>query len=137
MGVRKARPYAGPQRAPQAKSPAVACDGPLTSREVRMLHAMLAQLPQADRPLHLTDEQLRAAFDRHRRLRMPPWADGAAIRAIYAEARRLTAATGVPHEVDHVIPLLGARVSGLHVETNLQILTRDANKRKLNRHEGA
>ena len=137
MGVRKARPYAGPQRAPRAKPVAAAGDGLLSARDVRALHAILAQLPPADRPFQLTEEQLRMAHERHRRLRMPPWADDAAIRAIYAEARRLTAATGVQHEVDHVIPLLGARVSGLHVETNLQILTRDANKRKLNRHEGA
>jgi hypothetical protein len=71
---------------------------------------------------------------REQRLRnaMPPWADPEAIKAIYAEAARLTAETGVRHEVDHVIPLQHDRVCGLHVETNLQVLTRSANARKGN-----
>lgn len=67
--------------------------------------------------------------------RTPPWADLAAIEAIYAEAHRLTQATGVPHHVDHEIPLQGRRVSGLHVQGNLQILTGAENSRKHNRFE--
>jgi hypothetical protein len=72
----------------------------------------------------------------HERLRkaMPPWTDGEAMRAIYLEARRLTAETGVPHEVDHEVPLLGKAVSGLHVEYNLRVVTRTVNRRKSNRH---
>lgn len=35
--------------------------------------------------------------------------------------------------VDHVIPLQGALVSGLHVEYNLQYLTRSQNAAKKNR----
>ena len=46
----------------------------------------------------------------------PPWADKAAIKAIYALAR----ATGM--HVDHEIPLKGKNVCGLHVETNLQLM---------------
>jgi hypothetical protein len=55
----------------------------------------------------------------------PAWADLDKIRAIYA---------GCPegHQVDHVIPIRGRRVSGLHVEGNLQYLTNTENKRKLN-----
>lgn len=67
--------------------------------------------------------------------RTAPWADQAAIRAIYAEAQRLTAVTGVPHHVDHDYPLQGELVSGLHVETNLQILTGAENSRKKNHFE--
>lgn len=63
----------------------------------------------------------------------PPWADVRAIQAFYAEARRLTRETGIPHEVDHVIPLQGAAVSGLHVHTNLRVVTRMENRMKSNR----
>lgn len=49
----------------------------------------------------------------------PPWADLAAIRAVWAESRRLTAATGVQHSVDHVVPLVHPLVCGLHWHGNL------------------
>ena len=58
------------------------------------------------------------------------WSDLEAIEAVYAKARHLTKVTGVPHEVDHYYPLQGKLVSGLHVETNLQVLTRRANQIK-------
>jgi hypothetical protein len=61
---------------------------------------------------------------------IPSWADHDKIAAIYLEAARLTIATGVPHEVDHIVPLQGKNVCGLHVENNLQVLTRAANLRK-------
>ena len=67
--------------------------------------------------------------------RTPPWVDFAAIRALHAEAHRLTEATGTPHHVDHAIPLQGERVSGLHVHTNMQILTASENSRKRNHFE--
>jgi 5-methylcytosine-specific restriction endonuclease McrA len=63
----------------------------------------------------------------------PKWADQDAIRAVYAEAARLTTETGVRHEVDHVYPIQGKTVCGLHCEANLQILTKTENIRKHNR----
>jgi hypothetical protein len=63
----------------------------------------------------------------------PRWADENAIRSIYAEAARLTRETGIRHEVDHIYPLQGKFVCGLHCEANLQILTKTENIRKLNR----
>lgn len=67
------------------------------------------------------------------RQRTVAWADTAAIQAFYDEAVRLTRETGVPHEVDHIFPLMGDTVSGLHVPENLQILTRSANRTKQNK----
>jgi len=63
----------------------------------------------------------------------PPWVDHKAINAIYAEAVRLTEATGVPHEVDHIEPLLGRDARGLHVPWNLRVITKELNRRKGNR----
>jgi len=62
----------------------------------------------------------------------PPWADHVAMRTVYKEAARLTGATGIRHEVDHIIPLRHPRICGLHIPANLQILTSDQNKRKSN-----
>lgn len=64
---------------------------------------------------------------------MPPWANKKAIEEIYKEARRLTDETGIKHEVDHIIPSNHPLVCGLHVETNLQILTEFENISKNNK----
>lgn len=57
----------------------------------------------------------------------------AEIKAIYADARRLTASTGYGHHVDHIIPIWGENVRGLHVPWNLCVVTAANNLRKTNR----
>jgi hypothetical protein len=74
---------------------------------------------------------------RRARQATPPWlseTDRAAMLALYDEARRIADETGIPHEVDHIVPLLGENVCGLHVPWNLQILTRTENRSKGNKH---
>lgn len=62
--------------------------------------------------------------------RTPSWANQEAIRQFYVLARELTAQTGVEHEVDHIYPLQGELVSGLHVETNLRVIPKGENRSK-------
>jgi len=60
----------------------------------------------------------------------PRWANKEAIRAMYREAVSRSLETGIPHEVDHIVPLRGKGVRGLHVEFNLRVVTKAANRAK-------
>ena len=49
------------------------------------------------------------------------------ILTIYEECSRMSVETGIPHEVDHIIPICKG---GLHHPDNLQILTMKENRKK-------
>lgn len=58
--------------------------------------------------------------------RTPKWANLKAIKKFYRNCPE-------GYEVDHIIPLQGKNVCGLHVEYNLQYLTKIENRKKSNK----
>ena len=69
--------------------------------------------------------------------RTPSWLtkeDLAKIEDVYRMARRRSEVEGIQYHVDHIIPLQGKNISGLHVPNNLQILRARDNISKGNRY---
>lgn len=66
-------------------------------------------------------------------LRTPKWVNVAELEVFYREAVRLTLETGILHHVDHIVPLQGRSVSGLHVPANLRVIPAAENQAKWNK----
>jgi len=86
---------------------------------------------------------IHAACEAKRRARKlnatPPWANIKTIQNIYKECYIITlnakaAGCSMGFQVDHIIPLQGENVCGLHVENNLQIITEFENASKHNKY---
>jgi hypothetical protein len=54
------------------------------------------------------------------------------IELIYFVASRITELSGIKHHVDHIVPIKGTNVSGLHVACNLRVITASKNMSKGN-----
>ena len=65
----------------------------------------------------------------------PKWADLKAIKTEYQLAKWCSDVTGEFYHVDHIVPLKGKTVCGLHVHWNLQVLPAKINLQKGNRYE--
>ena len=72
---------------------------------------------------------------RHREA-TPPWLmaeQKLALKKLYLHAREMTKLTGERYVVDHIVPLRGETVCGLHVPWNLRVITQDENLKKSNK----
>ena len=83
--------------------------------KVRCHNAKYRSSKQSATPMWLTEEQLQQISD------------------VYLLARECEILTGDKYHVDHVVPLNGESVCGLHVPWNLQVLPSDVNIRKSNK----
>lgn len=87
-------------------------------------------LAERDREVERVNQGKNAAYAAKHRAKVlnaiPKWADLAAIERLYKEA------TQSNMHVDHIFPLKGEDVCGLHVENNLQLLTPLENLKKGN-----
>ena len=63
----------------------------------------------------------------------PSWGDKEKVTRYYIIADFLTNKIGESHHVDHVIPLQGVNVCGLHVDTNLDVISELDNRKKSNK----
>ena len=84
----------------------------------------------------------RAAYQGKRKAaqlqRTPKWLTESELRMIeakYSLAAMLTRETGIIHHVDHISPLQGKKVSGLHVFSNLRVIPGTDNVKKSNSYQ--
>jgi 5-methylcytosine-specific restriction endonuclease McrA len=83
---------------------------------------------------HTINSRLNGSIVRAKKLnRYPSWVDKEEIKKFYTQAVLMEKETGTKYHVDHIIPLNGENVSGLHVPANLQIISGSKNSQKGNK----
>lgn len=87
----------------------------------------------------LNKEKRRVSYSKRRAIKknaFPKWLTSEDLKNIldmYLKAENMTKETGIKHEVDHIIPLQGENVCGLHVPWNLQVISLSENRKKGNK----
>ena len=70
------------------------------------------------------------------KLQRPSWYNSKLVNNIYNKCHKLNKIAGfIKYHVDHIVPLQGKNVSGLHVQGNLEIILASANLSKSNKFE--
>ena len=70
------------------------------------------------------------------KLQRPIWYNSKLVNNIYNKCHKLNKIAGfIKYHVDHIVPLQGKNVSGLHVQGNLEIILASANLSKSNKFE--
>lgn len=88
----------------------------------------------ADRNPHkLAERRVRRRVSE--KLSIPSWSESEKIKIVYQKAKWLESITGLKYHVDHLIPIQGKDVCGLHVWANLQILEASLNCSKQDTYE--
>lgn len=103
----------------------------LLNRDRKVLIACLWQKENKDKAnIHKRHNEIR------RSKRIPRWLslqELQDIEALYKKAKDMSKVSGIEYHVDHIIPLNGKYVSGLHVLSNLQIISKEDNLSKSNK----
>ena len=103
------------------------------SKHAERINALLREYTKQNRDKYNAYGKLAKAA---RAKRAPLWLtedDLWLMREIYSLATLRTKLTGAEWHVDHIVPLRGKTVSGLHVPTNLRVITKEENVRKNNK----
>lgn len=106
-----------------------------SKKEYRMKNKeALTKKAKIYRTTNQSDYNYREAKRRATKIQATPyWSELNEIKVLYKKVKWLESLTGLKYHVDHVIPLKGENVCGLHVWANLQILEEKLNISKGNR----
>lgn len=108
------------------------------ARKTKWRQENLKQHNAINREWFANNKDKRASYQAKRKStilqRTPAWDPHAhLIIAKYQLAAMLSTASGEPYHVDHIIPLQGKKVSGLHVFSNLRVIPGSDNSKKSNK----
>jgi len=98
------------------------------NKEQHLLNSQ--QVYEANKSRKLLDYYRR---EERTRIATPKWVSKSDLLKVYKQAEQISLKTGVPHEVDHIIPLQHKLICGLNVPNNLQVITREMNRKKANK----